>query len=93
MVYDKLKNLHKLENIGHSDLILCVYLDLVHVQICIIYGGSMAKHLDMKGENRKMTAILKNSSFYCLGLVQMHTCIKYEGCMIKYNGCHFTNIH
>ena len=41
----KFKNVHKLENLGHTDLVLFVYLRLIQMHICIKYIGSMIGHL------------------------------------------------
>ena len=53
MNINRLKNVHKLENVGHSDLVLCGFLDLVHMPVCIKYEGSKTYQVGMRGGYRK----------------------------------------
>ena len=50
---DKLRNVHKFENIGHSDLIPFVYLGLVQMHISINYKTFMNNHKGRRGRYRK----------------------------------------
>ena len=50
---DKLKNAHKLQNIGHSDLLLLVCLGPVEMHISVKYESSMIKKIGMRNRCRK----------------------------------------
>ena len=50
---EKLKNVHKLEHKGHSNLFLLVYLSLVQMHLCIKYEGSMINHAGRAGRYSK----------------------------------------
>ena len=47
----KLKNVHKLENLGHSDLLISVCLDLVSIHIYVRCEGSMINHVSRRGNH------------------------------------------
>ena len=40
-----MKNVHKFENLGQSDLLLSVCLDLVSMYICVKYDGSVINYI------------------------------------------------
>ena len=46
-MFGKLKNVHKLQNLGHSDLVISVCLDLAHLYKDI--EGSIVNHVGSRG--------------------------------------------
>lgn len=52
--HDKLKNVHKLENIGYSYMVLFVCLDLVPLHTCVKFDVSMINDIDRRCKHRKI---------------------------------------
>ena len=48
----QLKNVHKLVNIDHIELVISVHLALVSKYICVKYEGSMITHVDRRDNYR-----------------------------------------
>ena len=48
-----LKNVDKFENIGHSDLVISLFLTPVPMHLCVRYKVSMINHISRRDKNRK----------------------------------------
>ena len=70
-----------METTGHSCLVLLVFLDPVHMQICIKYEGSMTNHIGMRDNKgkKKITVILKIYVILAKYFMCTYTCAKYAG--------------
>ena len=51
--YDKVKNVQRLANNCHSDLVLFVYLGLVPMHTCVKCEGSKVNHVGRRGTYKK----------------------------------------
>ena len=88
---DKLKNVHKLENVGHSDLVLFMWLGPLQMQLCIKYEGSMTNHFGRRGRYRKKEKWLPFKNVCCIDFifhvhvlgVYVHVYAIYEVSMVK----------
>ena len=65
----KLKNVHKFEDMGHSDLVISLYLAQVSKHNCVKYEGSMINHIGRRGNYRKKLKI--HSHFKNIGHIDL----------------------